>query len=807
MGFILSSSDIVKKISFRFTPIKWAMGRMTSLTTVLEPIVSAGCSAPPTVSNGGRNYDSWSADYYCNTGYYEYGDDTISCNSCILWCTDYWDNLNFECRIYDCGTPTTVSNGYRSYSGTTYGNDVQYYCNTGYYSSDCGTPSSISNGQRSYSGTTYGQTVTYSCNAGYYSSGSNTITCQSNGHWSTLSYSCTIKDCGTPPTVTDGTRSYSATTYQSTVTYSCNTGYLGSGSTTITCQDSGTWSSMTYVCTIIDCGEPAAIQYATLSTGPTTVWETKTYTCNVGYVATGTPNVDCQLDGTWTSTDYNCPPYDCGQPVDIKDSTIDVPLTTYPNNATYLCDLGHYESDPGNMSIMYCEPPTFELPRSVASWDTTIFRTLNSSTVTYTCNIGYIIDPEEFEDGQVECNHTGQWDEVEFNCIFNYCKNVSKYYKTPSTYPMQSDGMTGQMYVLNDTMYTVECCGVISGWEFKPVLTGFVYMMIWRRNENFIPLPLPKMVAFNTILVSNTSSIVNVTVTDDEKIAVQPFDQIGWYAWEGNPIAYEECDPAIEKNCPQANLFYPGIQNIPEGYEFDWDNNGNILNNRSYAIKYYFTRNTPMQFLEEEYNVSIPDHMITNEPFMTFSIVGVDHAEAATYTLEPLGDTPQTIYFYIDSYFGTVKVSQNLPNSSTYNQYVYNVTAVDGCENYAYTILTVNTYNAPPKFENLPNALEVDDTEIKGNMKLYDIVVNDPTNDSMCCTLQQTFPATLNFELVLESSRATVRTTKNAYFSASFIDSYFVKFCCQDMNYSTSALLQVKVKGEFQEANVPLPGE
>ena len=38
MGFILSSSDVVKKISLPFTPIKWCMGRMTSLTTVLEPI-------------------------------------------------------------------------------------------------------------------------------------------------------------------------------------------------------------------------------------------------------------------------------------------------------------------------------------------------------------------------------------------------------------------------------------------------------------------------------------------------------------------------------------------------------------------------------------------------------------------------------------------------------------------------------------------------------------------------------------------------------------------------------------------------
>ncbi|KAK3093963.1 hypothetical protein FSP39_022326, partial [Pinctada imbricata] len=112
----------------------------------------------------------------------------------------------------------------------------------------------------------------------------------------------------------------------------------------------------------------------------------------------------------------------------------------------------------------------------------------------------------------------------------------------------------------------------------------------------------------------------------------------------------------------------------------------------------------------------------------------------------------------------------------------------------------------PPKFENIPNQIEVKDDETHGNMKLYDIIVSDPTNDSVCCTLQQTFPNTLNFELVVNGDKASVMTSKNAYFSASFVDSYFVKFCCQDVNYSTSAILQVKVKGEFQEEVVPLPG-
>ena len=48
----------------------------------------------------------------------------------------------------------------------------------------CGTPRSIPNGQRSYSRTTYGSTVTYTCDTGYaMTAGSSTITCQSNGQW------------------------------------------------------------------------------------------------------------------------------------------------------------------------------------------------------------------------------------------------------------------------------------------------------------------------------------------------------------------------------------------------------------------------------------------------------------------------------------------------------------------------------------------------------------------------------------------------------------------------------------------------
>ena len=41
-----------------------------------------------------------------------------------------------------------------------------------------------------------------------------------------------------------------------------------------------------------------------------------------------------------------------------------------------------------------------------------------------------------------------------------------------------------QMYILLDEAYDITCCGVISGWEFMPLTTGFVYMMVWRYHDS-----------------------------------------------------------------------------------------------------------------------------------------------------------------------------------------------------------------------------------------------------------------------------------------------------------------------------------
>ena len=56
--------------------------------------------------------------------------------------------------------------------------------------------------------------------------------------------STAVVDCGSPPSISDGTSGRpSSTTFGGTVTYRCNNGYILSGSATVSCLASGSWDS------------------------------------------------------------------------------------------------------------------------------------------------------------------------------------------------------------------------------------------------------------------------------------------------------------------------------------------------------------------------------------------------------------------------------------------------------------------------------------------------------------------------------------------------------------------------------------
>ncbi len=122
----------------------------------------------------------------------------------------------------------------------------------------------LTNGQVLYSDTTppraVDSTATYSCVTGYQINGTEARMCTDSG-WSGTSSSCTgwklflnrysvhevlvftVVNCGPLIAPTNGkVMTTAGNIYQSTATYSCNTGYTLNGGPTRTCAASGTWS-------------------------------------------------------------------------------------------------------------------------------------------------------------------------------------------------------------------------------------------------------------------------------------------------------------------------------------------------------------------------------------------------------------------------------------------------------------------------------------------------------------------------------------------------------------------------------------
>jgi hypothetical protein len=107
-------------------------------------------------------------------------------------------------------------------------------------------PLTIENGTVT-GGTSYNDTATYRCNSGYELNllvGNWTRKCGADKQWTGTPAQCKPVYCGAPASVTHATVvPASAAPFNSKATYTCDTGYEPSGSTSVTCGANMEWSS------------------------------------------------------------------------------------------------------------------------------------------------------------------------------------------------------------------------------------------------------------------------------------------------------------------------------------------------------------------------------------------------------------------------------------------------------------------------------------------------------------------------------------------------------------------------------------
>ena len=271
------------------------------------------------------------AQYNCSTGYNATsGDGLITCQL-----NGQWTELSLVCELTNCGNPGSPTNGQAINNIFTFGSSVEFQCNTGYELTgntstfchangewnaslpyctliDCGDPGIPNNGQVIGTNYTYNSTVMYSCDDGYILNGSSSLICLTD-QWNDTHPSCDLIKCSDPGIPTNGIAIGNVFTFRSSVEFQCNTGYELTGNTSTFCHANGKWNASLPYCTLIDCGYPGIPNNGKAIGTSYTYNSTVMYSCDDGYVLNGSSSLIC-LIGEWNASVPNCILIDCGDP-------------------------------------------------------------------------------------------------------------------------------------------------------------------------------------------------------------------------------------------------------------------------------------------------------------------------------------------------------------------------------------------------------------------------------------------------------------------------------------------------------------
>ncbi|KAH3700423.1 hypothetical protein DPMN_075399 [Dreissena polymorpha] len=474
-----------------------------------------------TFSNGLTTFNEI-ASYTCKTGYDLRGSATRTCEA-----SGNWSLSAPTCVILDCGS-LTINNGVVTLSNraTTFNETATYTCNTGYHLTeeavrtceasgrwsmsaptcvirDCGFLSDPVNGLVNFvDGTTYNRSAAYSCIPGYEMNGPMLRVCQADGTWEGIAPTCLIHDCGAPPTYNNTQVNMTRSTYGSTVSYSCNTGYNRTSreNSVLICNATGYWDGTVDPCLPVDCGLPAYVVnsvYRLNGENRTTYGSVVNYSCATGYYQSGGQSqLACNTEGQWTGNRINCTIYvaPCLLVDEHQQLTESIVIASSsssflrigcvfipPNNTTvpfpmvrsiifyklffdnsrlwptYACSKQCVQTEwreqnhlrePRQLQLcnglLPCNTEDCGAPPTYNHTQVNVTRSTYGSTVSYTCNTGY--NRTSRENSALICNATGHWDGTftEILGILTFSYNPTRLFhtNTNSAYRLNGENRT-----------------------------------------------------------------------------------------------------------------------------------------------------------------------------------------------------------------------------------------------------------------------------------------------------------------------------------------------------------------------------
>ncbi|XP_072905240.1 inactive serine protease PAMR1-like isoform X2 [Hemitrygon akajei] len=177
---------------------------------------------------------------------------------------------------------------------------------------------------------TVGTIVEFTCNSSFALSGSPQASCQRDGTWSAKQATCgkERKHCAIPGAPLNGHWRilpgsghllHGYATLGTVVQFTCNYSFVLRGSPQARCQQDGTWSEKLPTCRKVPevkhCSDPGVPMHGhrkiipgsgKMHQGHAILGTIVRFTCNYSFVLSGSPQITCQKDGTWTETRPRC---------------------------------------------------------------------------------------------------------------------------------------------------------------------------------------------------------------------------------------------------------------------------------------------------------------------------------------------------------------------------------------------------------------------------------------------------------------------------------------------------------------------
>ncbi|XP_051920530.1 CUB and sushi domain-containing protein 3-like isoform X1 [Hippocampus zosterae] len=363
--------------------------------TPIPACQAVSCGVPSAPVNGGVLAADYSVGtrvtYFCDSGY-RLSSKELTTTVCQPDGT--WSNHNKipGCILMMCPSLSSFSLDHGKWSivnGSSYeyGTKIIFTCNPGYFRVgpahiqclangvwswrnerprcriiSCGDLPIPPNGKKIGTQITFGASAIFSCNLGYVLTGSIVRECLLSGLWSGTETHCLAGHCGIPEQIVNGQVIGENFGYRDTVVYQCNSGFRLIGSSVRICQQDHNWSGQFPVCIPVTCGHPGSPIYGRTIGEGYNYNDVVRFSCNKGYSLEGPSSAQCQASRQWSQLPATCRVVNCTDPGipanSIRESKIEHGNFTFGSVVFYNCNPGY---DLFGSSVLTCQP--------VGHWD------------------------------------------------------------------------------------------------------------------------------------------------------------------------------------------------------------------------------------------------------------------------------------------------------------------------------------------------------------------------------------------------------------------------------------------------------